>query len=492
MALTIEQQPTATIPQPAYEPIVYVLSSSVVTNFKFRFVADVLVDGSRVARIKVLPNPNNVGVIRCDQIISQYLDATIEDQNTAGYTVHTLGENDGTKLISISNGETFRTIELQFGEEFATTATGTPTLTISSTGNLVRVLPAVGSNIGDKTALKMPNDEGGSFNVVAGDDDWLSITQPLSAGKRFLTTRPVSDTLITDTALSGIHVIQEAVTYEDYRTLSFVADNSVALGTLYLIIDTVDLNGVANRFQDTLTDLGGVQPSAANTDAKRLQYIGIGPANILGYNTTIDADFAARRVAYYEVFLSNSSNPTNGSQVRTQPIRYNVISADCMYKQEARYPSLVQTANEKINYATLIWQNTLGGWDYQTFAKRHDRTLKDIKRTTYDSIAGNYSTASSSVDFRIKGWTGGKTVTKTTGRQEIRANTDVFNEDEIEFLEGLQISPRVYLMNYNKRNAITPVVIKDTSFIRKKGVNEQGVFTMSVTFEFAREKATVR
>ena len=152
----------------------------------------------------------------------------------------------------------------------------------------------------------------------------------------------------------------------------------------------------------------------------------------------------------------------------------------------------MQNSGEAVNFVTLAWQNSLGGYDYQIFQKRHDRTTKNIKRTSFDQLPSNYDDVSTTTDFKIFGWKGGKSVTKVEARTEIRATTDIFDEADMRFLEGLNLSPRVYLLNFNKLNAVTPVVLTDSSYLHKRGVNERGVYTMSVTFEFARQKATMR
>ena len=139
---------------------------------------------------------------------------------------------------------------------------------------------------------------------------------------------------------------------------------------------------------------------------------------------------------------------------------------------------------------TLCWQNAVGGYDYQKFTKRSDRTLKNIKRKTYETLGGNYDSASATVDFRIRPWEGGTRVTKISARTEMRVNTDIFDPAYVEYLEGLLTSPRVYLLTNDTVVGVIPVTITDSSFLHKTRVNERSGFTFSVTFEFARPNVT--
>ena len=71
------------------------------------------------------------------------------------------------------------------------------------------------------------------------------------------------------------------------------------------------------------------------------------------------------------------------------------------------------------------------------------------------------------------------------------ANTDLFNQDEVDLLESLFISPNVFLLGTGG-DSITPIVITDTSFVRKKGVNERSPFTYQIKFKYAKERPTTK
>ena len=484
MAITLEQSPTATVPQAAYAPIVYMVSSSIAASAnKFRFVCDITIDGSRRARLKVLPNSNNIGVFRVDGVVRQYLEITKEDGNNAGESIWTLGTNNVAQIMGKSNGLNYQTVKIEFGEESATSGSADPTVTMDSTDYFLRVLPAARGYIGLQTRQW---DQGGSYNAITGDKDFLDVYLPTDAGSRFLTTLPYNN---ESSFISGVVAIGQDVTYADYRSYGIIldADTAISSSDLYLVVKVQDTDGTTDSTSYLLNLIGGTQPSGATSDDKHLQYIGLGPANLLGSGISFGTSLANKTVDYYEVFLSTVANPTNGGQLKTTAMRFNIVDADCMYGIPG---NTTMMHNARANKITLAWQNTAGGYDYFSFNKRHDRTTKVTDRKTFTMLAGNYDSASGSVDFKQLPWEGGKTTTKIGARREIRANTDIFDEQLVDYLEGLILSPRVYLLTYDKINGGVPVVITDSSFLHKTNVNERGCYTVSVTFEFAREIET--
>jgi hypothetical protein len=71
------------------------------------------------------------------------------------------------------------------------------------------------------------------------------------------------------------------------------------------------------------------------------------------------------------------------------------------------------------------------------------------------------------------------------------ANSDIFNQDEVDLLETLYLSPNVFLLGTNG-SSVTPIVITDTNFIQKKNVNERSPFIYQVKFKYAKERPTTK
>lgn len=110
---TIQSPP---IWSPAYNPIVWMVNSDQTTQFKFRYVFDVYIFGiASFVRFKVPPNPEGIGLIDVSTLVQSQLENPLN-----------LPFLSDTKFYS---GEFLATnVYLKVGEEYSTTATGSPIL----------------------------------------------------------------------------------------------------------------------------------------------------------------------------------------------------------------------------------------------------------------------------------------------------------------------------------------------------------------------------
>jgi hypothetical protein len=313
---------------------------------------------------------------------------------------------------------------------------------------------------------------------------------PTSSTSKVLSDRVISDKY-TSTLASNVSVINQDVTNFEWRTFAILMDgsaptSSVAISAYVSLYNSSDAVLDAAFFEAS-TD-GGTAPADSDQDFERLQYFGVGPRNLTAQ--TIDAGFAthfnAGTVAYYEVIFMNDgvTVPANGSvsDMATLCYRFTIKPPSCIYRNI--------NGSNKYNYVTLAWQNSLGGWDYQPFALKHQRTTSQIERKTYDQVAGNWDTANTGVEFAYRGDQGGRTTTNITARQKMVANTDIFNEDEVAFLENLWLSPKVQLLDYDGK--AIPITLTGKEWVRKNNLNEDGPFTYQVTFDYGKQRPTVR
>ena len=330
-------------------------------------------------------------------------------------------------------------------------------------------------------------DEGG--NYVSAGNNYLLDFCPNDSTKKALSDRQIT-TEYTSTLASNVSVINQDVTNFEWRTLGVLMDDaspvaSDAVNCFVSLFDSSDSVLDANWFIAGTS--GGTAPADSDQDFERLQYVGIGPRNLTAQ--TIDAGFAthfnAGTVAYYEVFFMDSSVlPANATTANMASLcyRFTVKPASCIYRN--------LNGSNKYNYVTLAWQNSLGAWDYQAFALKHQRTTSNIERKTFDQVSGNWETANTSVQFAYRGDEGGVTTTQIEARQTMVANTDLYNEDEVAFLENLWLSPKVQLLNYD--GSAIPITLTDKNWIRKNNLNEGGAFTYQVSFEYGKQRPTVR
>ena len=114
MAINIAQQPTT--PNCTYTNLVYQVTSSNATEPQFQYVMDVYVSGSatRLARIRQFPNQLNQAVFDPSRIMNDNLEYSTLLTPTVTYVV-----NDVT--------DTIKTFDVQFGEEYGTSATSSTT-----------------------------------------------------------------------------------------------------------------------------------------------------------------------------------------------------------------------------------------------------------------------------------------------------------------------------------------------------------------------------
>lgn len=498
MGMTLEQGPSTAYVHGAFEPVTFVVTSTEQaggTFFKFKYIADIYVENTSSpyayalqARLKIEPNGAGAGVFRVDKIIADYVAITTGDSSTsaAGFvndTIHTLGSNSTTKIWVNNDGTNYRKIKVNFGQEYSTTATTAPTEYLDVIpDNYVSCVMSAGMQM-------LPTwDEGGIY--TSAGSNYLSDFCPNDSTKKALSDRPTT-TEYTSILASNVSVINQDVTNFEWRTLGVLMDDTSPVASdavsFYVALYNSSDSQLDAAFFTAGTD-GGTTPANSDQDYERLQYVGIGPRNLTAQtiDTGFTTHFDAGTVAYYEVFFMDDSAtvPANGTTANMASLcyRFTVKSASCIYRN-------LNGAN-KYNYVTLAWQNSLGAWDYQAFALKHQRTTSEIERKTFDQVAGNWETANTGVQFAYRGDEGGVTTTQIQARQTMVANTDLYNEDEVAFLENLWLSPKVQLLNYD--GSAIPITLTDKNWIRKNNLNEGGAFTYQVSFEYGKQRPTVR
>jgi hypothetical protein len=500
MAITKEYGPSEAYLHGAFEPITFVITSTnypgpAGTIFKFKYIADIYVESNDSpyayelqARIKILPNLAGAGVFRIDKIVADYMAITTGDPSTssAGFvndTIHTLGSNGTTKIWTQNEGSNYRKIKVNFGEEYATTADLAP---IEYPDLLIDQYVSCVMSAGMQRASTY--DEGGIYTATG--DNYLSSFTPNASTKKILSDRVIS-TDYTSTLASNVSVINQDVSNFEWRTLGVLMDETAPVSSDAVSAYVALYNSSGSVLDSgffTASTSGGAAPVDSDHDLERLQYFGVGPQNLTAQ--TIDAGFAthfnAGTVAHYEVFFMQDSvtvpNNATTASMASLCYRFEVKPASCIYRS--------LNGTNKYNYVTLAWQNSLGAWDYQAFALKHQRTTGNIERKTFDQVAGNWDATGTGVQFAYRGDQGGLTTTQVTARQTMVANTDLFNEDEVDFLENLWLSPKVQLLNYD--GSAIPITIMEKNWVRKNNLNEGGPFTYQISFEYGKQRPTVR
>ena len=495
MAMTLDHSPSAAYVHGVFEPILFTVSSteqSGGTFYKFRYIAELYVADTdspytyvKKARIKLLPNSEGVGIFQVNRMIEDFMEITSGNPNISSADIHTLGSAQTTKIWANNEGENYRKIKINFGQEYATTEDGGATEYLDLlTDNYVSCIMSAGMAM-ENNQFYHTWDMGQTFSQPG--NDYINNFTPNSSTDLFLSDRIVT-TKYTSTLASDVSVVQQNVSNFEWRTLATLMDDtqpvySDAVSFYVALFDSSGSQLDANWF--TAGSDGGTAPADSDQDFERLQFIGVGPRNLTAQ--IIDTGFATHfnngDVAHYEVFLMDDSAtvPSNATTANMSSCcyRFDVVDPDCVYHS--------LNGSNRYNYVTLAWQNSLGAWDYQAFGLKHQRSTSNIERKTFDQVAGNWDSSSA---FKYRGSQGGMQVNEVNARQMMTANTTLFDEDEVQFLENLFLSPKVHLLNYD--GSAIPILITDKNWIRKNDLNEGGAFLYQIKFEYAKQRPTVR
>ena len=456
MTMTAQQQPSTSYVHGAFEQLMYVLTSTnQAGNFKYRYIADLYVAGVFVSRVKVYPNTAGAGVIRVDKLIQDWLSITKADMGTTtneihDKSIHRLGINNNAEIWSKNNSENYRKVEFKMGEEYAASATENPTVHPNElTGLYISCIMSAG--------LSRPTTWDEGIPDYLSDENWLASYIPTSYTKQVFSDRKI-DANFTSTTAPTVSVVHQDVTAYEVRTLGLGMDGA-APQTSVAVSAWIGLYNTSDAL--------------------------IGPFNLTIQQLlpAFDTQFITGNVSYYEVFFMQDgvTVPADGTTASMASVcyQYSIVGSDCMY------------GDTNYNFVTLAFQNSFGSWDYQTFSLLHQRSTGGIERKTFKQVAGNWDTADANQDFNFRGDEGGTRIAKVSATQEMVANTDLFNQDEVDLLESLFISPNVFLIGTGGES-VTPIVITDTSFVRKKGVNERSPFTYQIKFKYAKERPTTK
>ena len=195
----------------------------------------------------------------------------------------------------------------------------------------------------------------------------------------------------------------------------------------YILFDFYDEdNNSVGRYTQEINKVGTPYESPTGfTDNYKRFALPCGPNDITHIYTGVSWD----NIAYYRVQLYsgyptwNTDRVCQGPMYPTSEIFYFYLYNNCRPEN-----------------TRLCWLNELGGYDYYTFTSYRQDT-KQINRTNYDNRY--YSPAIPSADRNI----GRSTKTFDTNvTQEIVLESDYVNVQTGNWLEGLFLSPQVYIL----------------------------------------------
>ena len=475
MAVTIEQKPKYRL-IPAASNIVFTVKDDVTINpsnskFKIKYTAEVYVKNqtsgltntaNRIAVLKVTPNGVGSGIFDLSPILENYVSPDYEGgvvhNSTSTYfsqyngtdysetTPHTIHQIDDFS----TNRNSVRFFTVRFNVEAADSATGNVTQQYSSNTTVDDFLMYNGV-LYDTDILNL--DSNGRFGYNLGDAGFVMN----SSTDSFLTNAPKTQYVRTT----------------DYLTLGFINQydydfrvgvSGLAVPSIKYITIDFQYNGgsVLNTTKTINASSGGHSGYMSDSNVK-LQYAGVGTANLVGGGITLPANWD-----YYTITAKDS-----GSNVCSDAYYFYNQEEDCKGFETIR----------------LTWLNKFGVWDYYNFTKKSIRSF-NTKRKSYTQITGTWNESK----FRLNGHSGGKKNYNSSISEKIKLNTDYITEAEAVWLEELFISNDVYILEQSStdsatqgymRKYIQPATITNSTHTRKTKANDR---LIQYTFEVETTK----
>jgi hypothetical protein len=449
MAITLEQD-VAYKEMPAGTDWIFTISSTNYSgNYKFKYIADLWIDvgtpGALSIRLKFSPNSTGNGIIDISKILEQYVSSdnlgseAVVFSNFKGTaaTATTQHPIHLTDEFSIATNSAKR-LTIRWGEEYSANATDAPT-------EYPNVLTS--SNYFFWNAVSYNNEQ----RLVSGEyginvSDW---------NDRIFTLNTSISNCLTDASAD-----RQYIGDNEYATLSYLngwySTGTSTLDRMQVTFKDADNNQLSVITTDVIAGNGGYDGSSDTglVDAnKKIQFAGVGTANMLGAGVTIPSNWA-----HYEVLFRT------GLGMKCKTYHYYKRNADCKGFEKIR----------------LTWLNKYGVWDYYTFTKKNIRST-NIKRAEYSKVKGNWNSST----FTKNGFNRGRGVLSTSATETISLNSDWFSsDDEAAWIEQLFISPEVYILgDYDSNDAgtngaeygnyLTPVVVTSKNYDRYTRANDK-------------------
>jgi len=479
MAYTIEQ--TLSTFTSCSIPMVYVVKDTDVGTagvYKYRYICQILVEGTIIATLKIYPNASNCGVFDISPIVKTYLETQkvnvgdISSDTSAG-TIHQIGETINTAYNYSQNGKQYRKIEARFGHEETTDPTLAPTEYTNVLNHTTWVIEgAFNFNVGIQTDSNIPL--------------LPYLPNPVSTGAygNFLTKSPYYNLVRGSDSVSADN--------KDYHTLAFIQKgNTSADGTqlgdaLYRIkIRYYDKDNSALSIINIncSTTNGGANTSQTGTSSEGLQYFGCGPKNLETQTNEVTAKPTSNSGwAYYNVAGYNSSN------IRITKEHYFINSNVSFGFNPSGIDYTGKQQNcSKFSTVRLAWRNPLGAWDYFNFNMKSIKTTKIKERNKIGEVTGTWDNAT----FVTNSWDNSTKTLYTKAIEELKVSTSALNDDEVRWLESLFYSTDVQII-YNEiygteSYEVIPVNVNENRFVEKTTVNDKIKTTYVIKLEFSHE-----
>ena len=468
MALSFEQEPisdSTTSPVITnWTPIVpYVLyrNVSIASLFYYKLVLEIrLTDSSGTLLGKIKQRRNGFSddiaankaraIFDLKDIVNSQLQDTNADQNATTKTIHKVGTNSATTPFSQNNNQ-FLSIYVKGYENYSSAANISPSDVLDDAINDTKFYIAASLDL----------------NTARGTADFQD-TAFSSYSLSGSTSLFLSD--IQDSSADNIGTVKRNyIQSTDYHTIgmlngvSDLASDAYFIGIQYYDSSNNVINspgGTAIEYIANTNLNGGANPDTeVNTNPERLIYFGCGAANLESQSRNTEARPSKfDNWAYYTIRAYDSNATTTKSAL------YYFINQDGSCKG--------------FKVRRLAWRNSLGCFDYFNFKKKSTQTI-NVTRNNYNSLLGNFN----SDMYSYNNFSRGKNTRNTTAIVKEVINTDWITEEDAVLLEGLIVSTNIQIVENTDTNYTVPVLVTDTSFIKKTVANDKMIkYTINIEY----------
>ena len=455
MAITIQQQAYTKQKggseeqkdvQPVYTPAVFVVSSTKTGELNHRYIADVYIQNTKVARLKFTKNSSDRGMVDVTQILIDYCNAQI-----LGYDNNGSASGSSTKngIPSYDFPHSIHQIDkysrndasmidwyVLFGEEYQL-SDDEPPLIYNGSGD-VEGDPALATNSFQ------------SFNSVLNQYEDLMF-------KSIVPYILSSSSNVVNSSLD--YVVNRKIRIDDYHTLCVFngtnQDGNVSRPDRMNVRTYGPTGSQLQFFQVLNTNANGGSPYGAtiNNGVENLLFVGCGPKNFANSLTPISPN-----AVYYTLQF------VQGGVGRSRLYRFDIDECD--------------EDTERFKKYRLTWLNKFGGWDYFNFDMKSEKSF-DMERQTYMTTRGTWQDD----QYFFQQGEFGVTDFNVDARQKLKLQSDWLVDGEVEMIRELFFSPRVHLLDGED---VFPVNVQATNFIQYKQ-KEDKVFQYELEVTFSHK-----
>ena len=470
MAYTIEQYPN--IITAANSPMVFVLKDT--TNnaaTKFRYIAQVFINGSEKAKLKIFKNNADVGIIDIHKIVRSYLETqtlNVGDvtADTINGSIHSIGISDTSNAYSQNTNQIVK-VELKAGFEKSASATQAPEETLNQANQTIYSTPATTPYTKTSTIV------GGGLDIDSGStptaNNPMNVYVPQNTTKRFLTNAPTVQ-FVRGSSTSADNV--------DELTLAFFQDGLIsdALSIDKINVSYYQADGtlIGSHDIDNTTALGG-HPNPSTTVNDSLIYFGCGTANLESFNDGGSNNHRPSNNANWVYYTVKGMSSANAQRTQAYSFyRYGaaLTGIDDRHQSCSRY-----------NNIRLAWRNRVGCWDYMNFRLKSTESV-DIQSEEMERVVGTWDSATYNYDNTERG----RETLYTNAKRKITINSDYLNEEESAWLEELFTSINVQILA--EGNVVYPVIITNKTYTKKTSVNNKIKIQYTINLEYANKIRT--